>query len=191
MRIELLHDLLEPIRPHRVIALLHAERRFDHQFPWIAPHDFCFAFLRETGKLRVTVVLVTVLHQQIAGRFSDTDTDDPLAVLFELENEAREIAVPREQDEGVDFGPREHEFECVDGEANIGSVLLVRSERRREDEIDRRFREWHDILWVATPISVRALHRHFALDNLGIEEFLELVLEIRPNPHRHIVKIDQ
>src|SRR4029079_17593667 len=97
----------------------------------------------------VAVILVAVLNEQIARRFANTDADDVLAVLFELDDKTREIRITGQQNEGADFRSRKNELEGVDGEANICGVLLRRAVGWGEDQVDRRFRQGHDVLRIS------------------------------------------
>src|SRR5512140_3260930 len=72
-RVALLHHLLEAIGAHDVAVALHAGRRFDDELPWITLDVFLFVRLHEAGERVVAVVLVAVLHEQIARRFADAD----------------------------------------------------------------------------------------------------------------------
>src|SRR5260221_5305480 len=189
--IDLLHDLLQAIGAHDVVVGRHLLDRLDDQLPGIAPHVLHFALLGEAGELIVGVVLVAVLDQQIAGRFADAHADHVLPVFLELQNEGREVGVARQQDERADFGPREDQLERVDGEPDVGRVLLVRAVRRREDQVDRRLGERDDVLRVAAPVGVGSLHGDLPTDDLGLEQSFQLRLEIGPDAHRHIVEVDE
>ena len=147
--------------------------------------------LHEAGERVVAVVLVAVLDEQIARRLANADADDVLAVLLELDDEAREVGVAREQNERADLGAREHELERVDREADVGRVLLRRPVGRREDQVDRRFGERHDVLRIAAPIGVGALDRDLALDDLRREEAAQLLSEVGADPHRDVVEVDE
>src|SRR2546422_272730 len=164
--------------------------RHDHQVPGIVPLVRDVALFREAGQLVVGVVLVAVLDQQVARRLADPHADDVLAVLLELQHEGRKIGIARQQDERADLGPREHELEGVDGETDVRCVLLVRPVRRRPDHVDRGFRERDDVLRVAAPIGVGALYSHLPLDDVRLQQAPQLRLEIRADPHRHIVEVD-
>src|SRR6266566_2080752 len=73
---------------------------------------------------------------------------------------------------------------------DIGGVFLVRAMRRRKDEIDGRFRERDDVLWIAAPVGVRALYGDLPTDDLRLEQALQFGLEVRSNRHRDVVKVD-
>ena len=147
--------------------------------------------LHEAGERVVAVVLVAVLDEQVARRFANADADDVLAVFLELDDEAREVGVAGEEDERADLGAREDELERVDGEADVGRVLLRRAVGRREDQVDRRLGERHDVLRVASPVGVGALDRDLALDDLRREEAAQLLPEVGADPHRDVVEVDE
>ncbi len=188
--IDLLHDLLQAVGPHYVAMRRHLLYGLDHEVPGIVPRVRDVAFFCEAGQLVVGVVLVAVLDQQVAGRFADPHADHVFAVLFELQHERGEIRIARQQDEGADLGSREDELEGVDREADVCRVFLVRPVRRRPDHVDRRLGQRDDVLRVATPIGVGALYGHFSLDDVRLQQASQLRLEIRADPHRHIVEVD-
>jgi len=76
-----------------------------------------------------------------------------------------------------------------DRQTDVGRVLLV-APCGREDEIDRGFGEGDDVLRVAAPVGVGALHGNLPPDHLRLEQALQLGLEVRPNRHRHVVEVD-
>jgi hypothetical protein len=158
--VDILHDLLEAIGAHHVSGALHTVDRLGDQLPRIPllRRLFLLGVLHEAGERVVAVVLVAVHDEEVARRLANADADDVLAVLLELEHERREVAVARQQDVGADFGTREDELHRVDGEADVGGVLLRRAVRRGEDQIDRRFGERHDVLRVAPPVGVCPYH---------------------------------
>src|SRR4029078_11209489 len=97
--IDLLHHLLEASGAHDVAVALHPGDGFGHQLPRIALHYFFLAGLHESRERVVAVVLIAVLHEQVARRLTNSDADDVLAVFLELDDEAREIGVAREENE--------------------------------------------------------------------------------------------
>src|SRR2546423_4486004 len=189
--VDRLHYLLEAIGAHHVAVPLHAIDRFGDELPRIFLDDFFLARLHEAGEGVVAVVLVAVLDKQVARRFADADADDVLPVFLELDDEAREIRIAGQQDEGADFRSGENQLQSVDGEANVGGIFLRGPVCWREDQIDRRFRERHDVLRISPPVGVRALHGHFAFDDVGGEEVFQLRLEIGANAHRDVVEVDE
>ena len=190
MRIDLLHDLFEAIRAHRVVAVLHPEHRLDHELPRIAPYILRLIRLGEPGQLAVAEILVAILDQQVTGRFPDSHANDPLPVFLEFQHQARKIAVARQQDERPDFGPGEYQLQRVDRQPDIGRVLLVRPECRGEDEIDRRLRQGNDVLRIAAPVGVRALDRDLASNHFRVQQPAKLVLQIGADSEGDVVKID-
>ncbi len=46
-------------------------------------------------------------------------------------------------------------------------------------------------LWIAAPVGVGALHRDFAPDDLGLEQALELRLQIGADAHRDVIEVDE
>src|SRR6185295_18786952 len=124
--VDLLHDLLEAIGAHDVAVALHAADRLGDELPRIPllRRLFLLGVLHEAGEGVVAVVLVAVHDEQVARRLPDADADDVLAVLLELRDERGEVAVAREQDVGTDLGAGEDELHGVDGETDVGGVLL-------------------------------------------------------------------
>ena len=191
-RVDLLHDLLEAVGAHDVAVLGHAVDRLGDQLPGIVLLRRGFlARLHEAGKRVVAVVLVAVLHEQVAGRFPDADADDVLAVFLELEHERREVRVARQQDVRADLGTGEDELHGIDREADVGGVLLGRAVGRGEDQVDGRLGQRHDVLRIAAPVGVGALDGHLAADDLGRQQVAEFGLEVRPNAHRDVVEVDE
>ena len=189
--VDFLHDLLESIGAHNVAVTFHARYGFLHELPRIPARRFVIARLGQSGEGVVRVILVAVHDEQVARRFTDADTDDVFAVLLELDDHAREIGVAGEQHEGPDLRAREDQLHGVDRETDIRCVLLGRPVGGREDQIDRRFREGHDVLRIATPVGVGATNRDLALDDVRREEVVQLSLQVGANPHRDVVEVDE
>ena len=189
--VDVLHDLLEAIGAHDVAIAHHAGERLGDELPRVALDRLLVAGLHQAGERIVTVVFVAIHHQQVAGALANAHADDVLAVLLELHHHAREIGVTRKQNEGADLGTREHEFHGVDGEADVGGVLLRAAVRRRHDHVDRRLGKRHDILRVAAPVGIGPLHGDLALDDVRRQEILELRLQVGADPHRDVVEIDE
>ena len=168
--VDVLHDLLEPIGAHHVAVLLHPTDGFDDQLPGVPLLHIFFALLDQAGERIVAVVLIAVHDQQVARRLADADADDVLAVLLELGDHRREVGVAREQDVGANLGSGKDQFDGVDGEADVGGVLLGRPVGGRHDHVDRRLGQWHDVLRVAAPVGVGALDGDLSFDDVGAEE---------------------
>src|SRR6185312_13912409 len=94
-----------------------------------------------------------------------------------------EIGVARQQDECADLRAREHELQRIDRQPNVGRVLLGGPVRRRENEVDRCFGQRHDVLRIAPPVGVRALHRDFAFDDVRREQITKFVSQVGTDPH--------
>ena len=191
-RVDFLHDLLEAVGPHHVAILRHARDGFGDQLPGVPLlRGRLVARLHEAGEGVVAVVLVAVLHEQVARRLADADADDVLAVLLELEHERREVRVAGQQDIRADFRAGEDQLDRIHREADVGGVLLGRAVGRGEDQVDGRFRQRDDVLRVAPPIGVRALHGDLAADDVGRQQVAQLRLQIGADAHRDVVKIDE
>src|ERR1700681_3887614 len=80
--VDLLHHLLEAVGAHYIAVPLHARDGLGDELPRIALDDFFLARLHQSREGVVAVVLVAVLHQQIARRLPDSDADDVLAVFL-------------------------------------------------------------------------------------------------------------
>src|SRR5205085_5783437 len=104
---------------------------------------------------------------------------------------AGEIGIAGEQNESADLRTGEDQLDRIDGETNVSGVLLGGSVRGRHDHVDRRFSERHHVLWVAPPVSVRALDGDFAFDDVGGEQVFELRLKLGANTHRDVVEVDE
>ena len=189
--VQLLHDLLEPVRTHHVTPARHLRDGILHELPGITSGTVEFRGLGEAGQARVRVVLVAILHEDVGARLLNPDADHVLPVLLELQHEARKVGVTRQQDERADFRPDEDEFEAVDRHPDVRRVLLVAPVGGGEDQIDGRFGERHDVLGVPTPVGVGALNADLSLDDVGVEERLELLRQVGTHPHRHIVEVDE
>jgi len=57
--------------------------------------------------------------------------------------------------------------------------------------LDRRLGERDDVLRIAAPVSVGALHGDLPLDDAGAEEAAELVAEVGADAHRDVVEVDE
>ncbi len=147
--------------------------------------------LAQPRERRVAVILIAVLNQQVGARLLDPHADDVLAVLLQLEHQAGEVAVTRHQDEGADLRPDEHQLQRVDGQTDVRGVLLRRPVSRREDQIDRCFRERDDVLRIAPPIGIGALHGDLASNHIRVQKVAKFLAEVRPDPHRDVVEIDE
>src|SRR5262249_2048858 len=147
--------------------------------------------LGEASEVAVRVVLVTILNQQIASRLPDADADNVLPVLLQLDHHGREVAVTRHNDEGADFRPGEYQLDRVDGESDVGRVLLAGAEGRSKDQVDRRLGERYDVLRVATPVRVGPLNRDLALDDVAVEECAQFFGEVGANAQGDVVEVDQ
>ncbi len=44
---------------------------------------------------------------------------------------------------------------------------------------------------IATPIGVGALHGDLAAYHIRVQKVAEFLAEVRPDPHRHVVEIDE
>ena len=122
--VDLLHYLLEAISAHHVAVALHSLHGFARKLPRVPLGNVFLASVDQAGERVVAVVLVAVLNEQIARRFPNSDADNVLAVLLELDDKTREIAVTAEEYEGADLGSSEDQLERIDGEPDIGGVLL-------------------------------------------------------------------
>ena len=191
VRIQLLHDLLQPIRAHDVASRHHFFQRLADKHPGVPSLLVEFGRLGETGEARVGVILVAVLNEDVRARFLNAHADDVLPVLLELEHQAGKIRIPREQDIRPDLGSNEDELDRVDRHANVGRVLLVAPVRGREDQIDRRLRERHDVLRIATPVGIGSLDADLALDDIGVEKAFEFLREVAAHTHRDVVEVDE
>ncbi len=190
-RVDLLHHLLQTVGAHHIAVALHPLDPFHDQLPRIVLYDFLLAGLHEPRERVVAVVLVAVHDEQIARRLADTHSDHVLAVLLELRDEAREVGVAGEEDVRADLRAGEHQLHRVDREADVGGVLLGGAVRRRHDHVDRRLGERNDVLGIASPVGVGALHGHLPLDDVAAEQVPQLVAEVGANPHRDVVEVDE
>src|SRR5687768_918979 len=66
VRVELLHDLLEPVGAHHIPIALHALDGLGHELPRVFLDEFLLARLHQTGQRIVAVVLVAVHDEQVA-----------------------------------------------------------------------------------------------------------------------------
>jgi hypothetical protein len=144
---------------------------FSHELPRIVLADggFLIGRLHEAGERVVAVVLVAVHDEQVARRFANADADDVLAVLLQLDDEAREVGVAGEQDERADLGRVN-----TSSSASIArrmSVAFFFEDRRPARRSDRStIRQRHDVLRIASPVGVGALDGDLSLDDLRREE---------------------
>src|SRR5450759_1850097 len=135
--VDLLHHLFESVGAHHVAVALHLSDGFGDELPRVLLHCFLFAAPDQAGERVIAVVLVAVHDEEVARGFADAYSDDVLAVLLELGDEAGKIGIARQENERADLGPSENQLHCVDGETNIRGVLLRGAVRGRHDHVDR------------------------------------------------------
>src|SRR4051812_42806179 len=86
IRVDLLHDLLQPVRAHDIAVAGHLGNRLTGELPGIPLGGWGIDFLGESGQIVVRVVLVAVLNQEVAGRLSYAHSDHVLPVLLQLDD---------------------------------------------------------------------------------------------------------
>jgi hypothetical protein len=141
-------------------------------------------FLGEAREIAVGVVLVAVLNQQVAADSRIPTPTTYLPYSLSLMTSEEKSLSPESRMKVPISGRVKTSSVGIDGEADVGRVLLVGAERRREDQVDRRLRERHDVLRIAAPVRVGALHRDFALDDVAVEQGAKLLGQVAPDAQR-------
>src|SRR6202158_2452444 len=167
-RLLALHGLLDHRAPEHVLVLAHQRLdRFDHQAErlrgLLAQAVELRALLRVAPDVLVIDELVAVVDQQVGRGVLDADTDDVLVVLLELGHQRREVAVAREDHEGVQVLLGVRQVHGIDDHLDVGAVLAGIELLRDVDELDRRLVERALVVDVALPVGIGLLYDDLAL----------------------------
>jgi hypothetical protein len=128
--------------------------------------------------LEVLVVdeLVAVVDEQEGRRVLHAEADDALAVLLQLGDQRREVAVAGQQGERVDVMLGMGHVDGVDAHADVGRILPGGRALGDFDELDGGLVERGLVVAVAGPVGVGALHEDLALLEEALEDLLDLEL---------------
>jgi hypothetical protein len=100
---------------------------------------------------------MTVLLHDVARELPSADHEHFLVVLFQLLDQADEIAVAADDDECVDVGMGEGHLERVEGQIDVGAVLVAARREIALHHLDGVLREQPAVLAGALPVAVGRL----------------------------------
>ena len=131
----------------------------------IAPVVAAAAATAHGGLLEALVEdeLVAALDQEAAGRATGAHADHAAVELFEALHGGREVAVARQQHEGVDVGAGERQLHGIDHQGDVGAVLVLPAVAGHLDHGDALLEELLLELREAPPVAVGAGHQDAAL----------------------------
>jgi hypothetical protein len=98
--------------------------------------------------------LVAVLLHHEAGELAAADDEHLLVVLLQLLDERDEVAVAADDDEGVDVVVGERHLEGVEGQVDVGAVLVAARREVALHHADRVLREQPAVVAGALPVAV-------------------------------------
>ena len=121
--------------------------------------------------------LVAVLLHHEARELPAADDEHLLVVLLQLLDERDEVAVAADDHEGVDVVVGERHFEGVEGEVDVGAVLVAAGGEVALHHADRMLREEPAVVAGALPVAIGDLGHDLAallerLENGGDVECL-------------------
>ena len=106
------------------------------------------------GDVLVGDELGAVLLHHLAAEGAAADDEDLLVVLLQLFDEGDEIAVAADDDEGVDVVVGEGHLERVEGEVDVGAVLVAARRHHALHEADGMLRHRAAVIAGALPVAV-------------------------------------
>ena len=114
--------------------------------------------------------LVAVLLHHGAGELPAADDEHLLVVLLELLHQADEVAVAADDDEGVDVVVGERHLEGVEGEVDVGAVLVAAGRHVALHHAHGVLREHAAVVAGALPVAVGDLGDDLAALLDGLED---------------------
>ena len=112
----------------------------------------------------------------VRGRVLHADADDVLVVLLELGDQRREVAVARQDHEGVQVLLGVGEVHRVHDHLDVGAVLARVVLLRDVDQLDGRLVEGALVVAVALPVGVGLLDDDLALLQEALQDQLDVEL---------------
>ena len=153
--------------------------------PWFTPAGASrrTGAVRRPGEVLVGDELVTVLLQDLAGERAAADDEHLLVVLFQLLDQADEIAVTADDDERIDVRVGERHLERVEREVDVRAVLVAAGREVALHHADGVLREHAAVAAGPLPVAVGGLGDDLAAllegleDEAGVEGGVERVLD--------------
>ena len=137
--------------------------------------------------------LVAVLLQDRAGERLAAHHEHGLAVLLELVDQRNEVAVAADDGEGVHVVVREGHLEGVEGQVDVGAVLVAARRRDALHHLDGVFGHLPRGAVLPAPVGVSELGDDVAalLQGVQSDENVELALQRRFDADLDVVVIDK
>ena len=116
-----------------------------------------------------------------------------MSVLFELLDERDEVAVPADDDIRVDVAVRERHLEGIEGEIDVGAVLITARGEVALDQLGGVLRQGTAVVTRARPVAVSNLRNNLAalLERFEDDADIELAAEGALDAYLDIVEIDE
>ncbi len=137
-------------------------------------------------------LVAVALHHQ-AGEGPTADHEDLLVVLFELLDQADEVAVAADDDVGVDVAVGERHLEGVERQVDVGAVLVATRREVALYQFGRVLRQRPAVVTCARPVAVGDLRDHIApfLERLEDDPDVELHAQRALDPDLNVVEVDK
>ena len=137
-------------------------------------------------------LVAIALHHQ-AGELPSADDEHLAVVLLELFDQRDEVAVAADDDEGVDVRVGEGHLERVEGQVDVGAVLVAAGGEVALHHADGMLREQPAVVAGAFPVAVGDLGNDLAafLDGLEDEADVELSAEGGLDADLDVVEVDE
>ena len=145
------------------------------------------------GDVLVGDELGAVLLHHLAGERAAADDEHLLVVLLQLLDERDEVAVAADDDEGVDVVVGERHLERVEGEVDVGAVLVAAGRHDALDEAHGVLRHRAAVVAGALPVAVGDLGDDFAALLDGFEHGADIELQAQGglDTDLDVVEIDE
>src|SRR5688500_3019208 len=136
---------------------------------------------------------MTILQHDVAGELPAADDKHFLVVLLQLLEQADEITVAADDDEGVDVRMREGHLERIEGQVDVGPVLVAARREVALHHLDGVLREQPAVVTGALPVAVGGLRHDLAalLERLEDKACIELCVEGVLDADLDVVEIDE
>ena len=120
-------------------------------------------------------------------------TNTCLVVLFELLDERDEVAVAADDDIRVDVAVRERHLEGIEGEIDVGAVLIAARGEVALDQLGGVLRQGPAVVTRARPVAVSNLRNNLAalLERFEDDADIELAAERALDAYLDIVEVDE
>ena len=137
--------------------------------------------------------LVAVLLHHEAGELPSADDEHLLVVLLQLFDEGDEVRVAADDDEGVDVVVGERHLERVEGEVDVGAVLVSTGRQVALHHANRMLRQLPAVVAGALPVAVGDLGHDLAAFLDGFEHDADVERRTEGGLHADldVVEIDE